>query len=209
MNLPESKKAYVIGMDSIKEELVRVGLETNDSTHNSYECYQLGQADFQNLDIEIHMDEKLYGRYDVVVTGLDTQASTFKLNYASFLIQRGATWLATNPDLKNKTANGYLTMGGGSIWKSIESTLGKSPEVIGKPSNFCWEHLEQKFGIDKDKSLMIGDNAKTDIQFAKNGGVDSLLVLTGVTNVNNLAKEFENNSVNAEPTYIANNLNFV
>lgn len=40
------------------------------------------------------------------------------------------------------------------------------------------------------KCLMIGDNLESDILLAKNGGVDSFLVLSGVSKYEDLEIEF-------------------
>ena len=58
---------------------------------------------------------------------------------------------------------------------------------MGKPDPWCFELLRKQHGIENEplsKFLMIGDNLSTDIQFANTCGIDSLLVLSGVTNVN-------------------------
>lgn len=49
--------------------------------------------------------------------------------------------------------------------------------------------IEQIYKLDKPKTLFIGDRLDTDIAFANNGGIDSLLVLTGISTVADCDKE--------------------
>jgi ribonucleotide monophosphatase NagD (HAD superfamily) len=52
---------------------------------------------------------------------------------------------------------------------------------------------------------MIGDRLDTDILFAQNGGIDSLLVLSGCTSREDLTLG-HGNSAGAHPTYVADDL---
>ena len=55
---------------------------------------------------------------------------------------------------------------------------------MGKPDAFCFDLLRKQHNV-KDvplsKWLMVGDNLETDIMFGNKCGIDSLLVLSGVT----------------------------
>ena len=51
-----------------------------------------------------------------------------------------------------------LGMGCGGLWAGVEASLGKEAIVAGKPNGFCWDFLEKNFGIDKSRTVMIGDN---------------------------------------------------
>ena len=62
----------------------------------------------------------------------------------------------------------------------IAMAAGSGLETIGKPSTFAIEILSEK-GIKKEGMVMIGDNPNTDIKFAKNAGIDSVLVFSGAT----------------------------
>lgn len=59
----------------------------------------------------------------------------------------------------------------------------------GPPSSACarLSHMVNSYHFDPERTIMIGDRLDTDIAFGKNGGVSTLLVLTGVTSEASLA----------------------
>src|SRR5207247_4524406 len=79
----------------------------------------------------------------------------------------------------------YMNKGGtaiavGPIVKALEYATGRRDTVIGKPSPLMFQIALQKANCDKRDAVMIGDQLETDIVGARNAGVDSVLVLTGV-----------------------------
>jgi 4-nitrophenyl phosphatase len=58
------------------------------------------------------------------------------------------------------------------------------------------------FGLEKNKTLMVGDRLDTDIKFGVLGGIDTLMVLTGV----NKRPDFEKEGAVAVPTYVVDGL---
>ena len=58
------------------------------------------------------------------------------------------------------------------------------------------------FGLDKSKTIMVGDRLDTDIQFGNRGGIDTLMVLTGV----NQRADFEKEGAVAVPTFVVEGL---
>ena len=65
----------------------------------------------------------------------------------------------------------------------IIQSLSIEPVVVGKPYPLGFDMIcEQQNLTDKTKILMIGDNLTTDIAFGLNSGIDTVVVLTGVTN---------------------------
>ena len=77
----------------------------------------------------------------------------------------------------------------GAIIKSIEVSLGfeKDPIIVGKPFGFAFDLiLDSEFPeeeVSHKSFLMFGDNLNTDIKFGKNVGIDTALVLSGVTSL--------------------------
>ena len=65
--------------------------------------------------------------------------------------------------------------------KAVETASEKDALCLGKPNAYAFELMNLDHAIGSKKCLMIGDNLDTDIMFAKNAGIDSLLVLSGVT----------------------------
>ena len=60
--------------------------------------------------------------------------------------------------------------------------------------------IKDVYHLDESKTLFIGDRLDTDIAFANNGNIDSLLVLTGISTVADCSKE------DIYPTYVMNSL---
>ncbi|MFC9862979.1 MULTISPECIES: HAD hydrolase-like protein [unclassified Streptomyces] len=97
---------------------------------------------------------------------------------ASYAIARGVPWFASNTDLTIPSARG-IAPGNGAAVEVVRIATGAEPQVAGKPLPPM--HRETVLRTGAERPLVVGDRLDTDIEGAFNGGVDSLLVLTGVT----------------------------
>ncbi|KUH36296.1 MULTISPECIES: HAD-IIA family hydrolase [Streptomyces] len=97
---------------------------------------------------------------------------------ASYAIARGVPWFASNTDLTIPGARG-IAPGNGAAVEVVRIATGAEPQVAGKPLPPM--HRETILRTGARRPLVVGDRLDTDIEGASNGGVDSLLVLTGVT----------------------------
>ncbi|GGQ22355.1 HAD-IIA family hydrolase [Streptomyces roseolilacinus] len=97
---------------------------------------------------------------------------------ASYAIARGVPWYASNTDLTIPGARG-IAPGNGAAVEVVRIATGAEPQVAGKPLPPM--HRETILRTGARRPLVVGDRLDTDIEGAHNGGVDSLLVLTGVT----------------------------
>ncbi|MFJ3793574.1 HAD-IIA family hydrolase [Kitasatospora sp. NPDC090091] len=113
-----------------------------------------------------------------VVQGFDPSVGWQHLAEASFAIQRGLPWVASNLDLTVPQARG-IAPGNGTLVAAVRAATGVEPEVAGKPLPPM--HRETVLRTGARRPLVVGDRLDTDIEGAFNGGVDSLLVFTGVT----------------------------
>lgn len=136
---------------------------------------------------------------DFVVSGLDWSVDYEKLVVATLAIQKGATFIVTNPDLNIPTERGLLP-GAGSIQAFLEAATRVKATVIGKPEAVIMDKALKRLDVTRQEALMVGDNYLTDILAGINNGIDSLLVLTGFT-----TKE-EVPSLPKAPTYVLNSL---
>ncbi|MET8715663.1 HAD hydrolase-like protein [[Kitasatospora] papulosa] len=109
---------------------------------------------------------------------------------AAYAISRGAVWFASNTDLTIPGARG-IAPGNGAAVEVVRIATGAEPQVAGKPLPPM--HRETVLRTGAKRPLVVGDRLDTDIEGAFNGGVDSLLVLTGVTDAAQL--------IAAEPRY--------
>ncbi|WP_225076018.1 HAD-IIA family hydrolase [Streptomyces sp. CoT10] len=97
---------------------------------------------------------------------------------ACYAIARGVPWFASNTDLTIPGARG-IAPGNGAAVEVVRIATGAKPQVAGKPLPPM--HRETILRTGAERPLVVGDRLDTDIEGAFNGGVDSLLVLTGVT----------------------------
>ncbi|MEU6282969.1 HAD-IIA family hydrolase [Streptomyces sp. NPDC047028] len=97
---------------------------------------------------------------------------------ASYAIRRGLPWFASNTDLTIPSGRG-IAPGNGAAVEVVRIATGAEPQVAGKPLPPM--HRETILRTGAERPLVVGDRLDTDIEGAFNGGVDSLLVLTGVT----------------------------
>ncbi|GAB1334836.1 HAD hydrolase-like protein [Streptomyces sp. E-15] len=97
---------------------------------------------------------------------------------ASYAVRRGVPWFASNTDLTIPSGRG-IAPGNGAAVEVVRIATGAEPQVAGKPLPPM--HRETIIRTGAERPLVVGDRLDTDIEGAFNGGVDSLLVLTGVT----------------------------
>ncbi|MEU4928780.1 HAD hydrolase-like protein [Streptomyces yokosukanensis] len=97
---------------------------------------------------------------------------------ASYAVARGVPWFASNTDLTIPSGRG-IAPGNGAAVQVVRIATGAEPQVAGKPLPPM--HKETIIRTGAERPLVVGDRLDTDIEGACNGGVDSLLVLTGVT----------------------------
>ncbi|GAA3981852.1 HAD hydrolase-like protein [Streptomyces marokkonensis] len=97
---------------------------------------------------------------------------------ACYAIARGVPWYASNTDLTIPGARG-IAPGNGAAVEVVRIATGADPQVAGKPLPPM--HRETILRTGAQRPLVVGDRLDTDIEGAFNGEVDSLLVLTGVT----------------------------
>ena len=96
-------------------------------------------------------------------------------------IRAGARWVATNTDATMPSPRGPLP-GNGSLVAALRTALGgRAPDVVvGKPEPALFQVAGRATGR-RRRCLVVGDRLDTDIEGADRAGMDSLLVLTGVS----------------------------
>ncbi|WP_405646070.1 HAD hydrolase-like protein [Streptomyces uncialis] len=97
---------------------------------------------------------------------------------AAYAVARGVPWYASNTDLTIPSGRG-IAPGNGAAVEVVRIATGAEPRVAGKPLPPM--HRETILRTGARRPLVVGDRLDTDIEGAFNGDVDSLLVLTGVT----------------------------
>lgn len=118
---------------------------------------------------------------------------------ASYAINRGVPWYASNTDLTIPGTRG-IAPGNGAAVEVVRIATGAEPQVAGKPLPPM--HRETVLRTGAKRPLVVGDRLDTDIEGAFNGEVDSLLVLTGVTDPAQLLRAEPRH----RPTYVDRDL---
>ena len=136
---------------------------------------------------------------DYVVVGLDNDVTYEKFVKATLAIQKGATFIGTNPDKNIPTERGLLP-GAGSVIAMVEASTQQKAIYIGKPEAIIMEKAVEILGMEKADVLMVGDNYTTDILAGINNGIDSLLVLSGFTQKSDVPM------LPVPPTYLVDSL---
>ncbi len=123
---------------------------------------------------------------DVVVVGMDREATYEKLRRATTLIRDGARFIGTNADRTFPMPDG-LAPGAGSLLAFLEASTDQRPLVIGKPEEAMFAMALARLGTAPDRTLVVGDRLETDILGGQHAGLRTALVLSGVTAANMLA----------------------
>lgn len=125
---------------------------------------------------------------DYVVVG-DTRSYSFeKIEQAVNLVLKGARLVGTNPDLTGPVEGGIIPATKALI-SPIELSTGKSAYYVGKPNPLMMRIALKKLGCVREDTIIIGDRMDTDIIAGIESGIDTLLVLTGISD-RNTVKEF-------------------
>jgi NagD protein len=117
---------------------------------------------------------------DYVVLGETRTYSFTAITRAIRLIGRGARFIATNPDPTGPSREGLLPATG-SIAALIERATGRSPYYVGKPNPLMMRSALRALGAHSEHTLMIGDRMDTDIHSGIEAGLQTVLVLSGIS----------------------------
>lgn len=134
-----------------------------------------------------------------VVSGYHRDVRWGVVSDGAILVARGVPWIAANTDRSVPTVNGRGP-GNGILVEAVASFAEVTPVVAGKPLPPLFEETVRRVG--GERPLVVGDRLDTDIEGAVNGGYDSLLVLTGVTGLEELLSV----PPGQRPTYLAEDL---
>lgn len=114
-----------------------------------------------------------------VVQGFDPNLSYGLMAEGGQAVLDGALFVASNGDRTIPGGDGPPRPGNGALLQVIRTATGIDPIVTGKPERPL--HREAVLRTGAERPLVVGDRLDTDIEGAHNGGADSLLVFTGVT----------------------------
>ncbi|MFZ2527218.1 MAG: HAD-IIA family hydrolase [Rhodococcus sp. (in: high G+C Gram-positive bacteria)] len=117
---------------------------------------------------------------DYVVLG-ETRTYSFEaITTAIRLVERGARFIATNPDPTGPSLEGSLPATG-AVAALITRATGREPYFVGKPNALMMRSALRAIGAHSASTVMIGDRMDTDIVAGLEAGLQTLLVLTGIS----------------------------
>ncbi|MBE6141710.1 MAG: HAD-IIA family hydrolase [Erysipelotrichaceae bacterium] len=170
-----AKKIYVLGNECLKKKL-----------RNKFELVSTYSKDI---------------KLDAVVCGFNTELVYEDLkNACLYLETQDVEFVATNGDYRCPIEDGLYIPDCGGMIEWMRLCTNKTAKVLGKPDPEIINQLVNKYQVNKDEVLCIGDRLYTDIKVAVNAGVDSVCVLSGESTLEDI-KAYE-----AKPTYILDSI---
>lgn len=134
------------------------------------------------------VDEVMGGETAVfVVAGFNPNATYPQLAAGALLIHKGADFIGTNPDLTFPSEYGPLP-GAGSFLAFLQAATSVEPTVIGKPGPLIFQMAMEKLGGTPQNTAMVGDRLETDIAGGKAAGIQTILVLSGISQRHDVAQ---------------------
>jgi NagD protein len=117
---------------------------------------------------------------DYVVLGETRTYSFTAITTAIRLVEQGARFIATNPDATGPSREGSLPATG-SVAALIERATGHAPYFVGKPNPLMMRSALRSMGAHSEATLMIGDRMDTDVRSGLEAGLQTILVLSGIS----------------------------
>ncbi|MFW6309272.1 MAG: HAD-IIA family hydrolase [bacterium] len=142
-------------------------------------AYVIGEAGLINAlyDVGFSMNEV---NPDYVIVG-ETRTYNFeKIEHAARLVMKGAKLVGTNPDLTGPSEEGIIPATK-ALTSPIELTTGKEAYFVGKPNPLMMRDAMKKLGTKSQNTVIIGDRMDTDIIAGIESEIDTVLLLSGVT----------------------------
>ncbi|ART79228.1 HAD-IIA family hydrolase [Oceanisphaera avium] len=119
---------------------------------------------------------------DFVVVGETRNYNWSMMQMAARFVSEGARFIATNPD----THGPHMHPACGALCAPIERMTGKKPFYVGKPSAWIIRAALNHMDAHSDDTLIIGDNLNTDILAGFQAGLETVLVLSGVSQMSDI-----------------------
>ncbi len=160
---PAGTRVYVVGMTGIRGALEAAGFDLDDHPTTA-------------------------DPVQVVVGSADFELTYDRLKIATLQLRAGADFIGTNGDLTFPSTEG-LVPGAGTVLAALQAASGRTPTVIGKPNLPMYVTALRQLALPADRVLMVGDRLDTDIAGAKQIGMPTALVLTGVTGPDDLVNQ--------------------
>jgi NagD protein len=175
-------RLYRVGLEVPEPAIWTAALATAQFLHDQRPggtAYVLGEA---GLTTALHEVGYIMTDYapDYVVLG-ETRTYSFEaITKAVRLIDNGARFICTNPDATGPSNEGALPAAG-SVAAMISKATGVSPYFVGKPNPMMMRSALNAIEVHSETTAMVGDRMDTDILCGLEAGLETILVLTGIS----------------------------
>ena len=193
------QKLARLGLDVDEEHFYTSALATADFLKSQCpggSVYVIGEPGLLNAlyDVGFTMNNV---NPDYVVVG-ETRALNYEMiEHATLLVHNGAQLIGTNPDITAPTEKGIIPATRALI-SPIEMASGRNAYFLGKPNPLMMRIGLKMLDVDNDDACIVGDRMDTDIIAGIESEIDTVLVLSGVTDMVNIQ------NYAYRPTYILN-----
>jgi HAD superfamily hydrolase (TIGR01450 family) len=174
---PCCQKVSIIGPRSLRRLIQDSGYQVIyppdfDFSINTFE-------DLRNFEIEENIE--------VAIVAYDEGFNYFSSLYLSACVQNGASLIGLHRD-RCSISEKLIFPASGCWIKFMETATGLQARILGKPMIDLFSLIQEENEINVNRTVMIGDSMESDVLFGISSGIDTALVLTGVTSFNEIKK---------------------
>ncbi|XP_070561365.1 glycerol-3-phosphate phosphatase-like [Ptychodera flava] len=180
-------RVYVIGGQGYAAEMENHGIRYFGIGD---EPVQGGLREWQEMEYENDVD--------VVMVAFDPHFNFMKLmKAANYLNNPKCQYLANSLDTEFPLPNNErIVPATGCFVSALRSLVKREPMIIGKPGQLMFDTIKRTFpDVDPDRTVIIGDHLTSDIKFGHNNGIKSLLVLSGISTLDEAKENQKSNSI--------------
>lgn len=164
LNETPYRNIYLLGSEGLTQEFLAAGLRVVNATPPYIDAEQAAEA---------------------IVLGFDRGYTYEKLKRAAHLLMEGIPYYSTHPD-KVCPTEGLPIPDTGALIEFFAACTGRRPAVVGKPYQTMIRAALARTQTNPQETVMVGDRLYTDMRMAKEGGLRSILVLSGETKLHDV-----------------------
>ena len=175
---------YYVGHEGLRRELEKAGLRI--------------------------VEDPLQAEFVVAGSPFDSEGNVTEENKGKFagairaILLAKAKFIAVNPDTLYPAPDGKINPGTGTFIGAIKAATGVEPVIIGKPSKIIFKEALRKLNLPPEEVVMVGDQVHIDLIPAKELGMTTVLVLTGLTSREDVEKMDE--KLKSKIDYVINSI---
>lgn len=174
------RKVLLLGWRGVEQELQQAGIPYIGGEH-----FPLPPMDSMEAMSQLQIDPDI----GAVVVGWDPHFSYSRLVYASIALRElpgPVPLVATNTDCADHIGGGRMMPGTGGLAAALEVASGRKAVNVGKGGDWLLPFLCARLALDPHRTAIVGDRMDTDIHLGRQGGLVTVLPLTGVTTLERL-----------------------